>query len=161
MEPSASEPIIQSPFDSDEEALIAATATYSGYSKAGANILIDGGHGAERIDAFVTLEMGEVEREGFTAMVEAHQTYAGFSTFEPLVLQSYDRATENGEDVVTAYVCVDLTGVEAFNESGDSIVDYDQSAFPTFLLRFNVDDSESTILRLAHSELWSGESVCL
>ena len=148
------EPTTTPVFATEEEALAAATQAYAEYLAVSDEI----GHGGwletQGYAAVVTGDALDEELEGAQSYVDEGWRLVGTSTFDSMVLQTYE--TDGGTASVTAYVCLDVSGTDVVDSSGASVVGPDRST----RLPLEVEFIGTNELLLARSDLWSGDSFC-
>lgn len=141
-------------FASDEEALAAAEATYTAYQDLAAEILQDGGRGGERISAVTTADFLDASIKGFIRAERAGWRTVGRSTFRNMVVQSFD--SEADVATVVVYVCEDVSNVEIFGPSGQSLVSPDRP--DTAIMQVVLDRSpDGSMLLIADRQVWSNQ----
>ena len=115
--PSAS--VVAEPFASDEEAVEAATQAYARYSTLGDQVGLEGGVDAERLSAVAVGEFLAGDIDSFREFQLSGQRQVGESTFRDVVLQ---QRSVGPEDVVSVYLCADISGVDLVDAIGDSVL---------------------------------------
>ena len=157
--PPSPTPTVAPIFASDEEALAAATEAYANYLRVSDEILMDGGENPERIQEFTSTELAKSEIEGYRDAQAQKFRSTGGSTFSNLTLQSV--AVDSGNrEMVTAYVCSDVSVVDVLNEDGVSVVSPDRPDRTPFEITFELVDSRDPRLVVASAEVWTGAGVC-
>jgi hypothetical protein len=147
-------------FASDEEALDAARTTYEGFLAASGAVLEENGAFPERIDEYAIAEVADDEKERFAALAASGSRVIGRTVLDIAVLQSYRPMDSDGQDVVSIYACVNVSGVSVFNSGGQSIVAPDRPDKTAFEVSFDRSDTHSTQLRISSNLIWQGVGVC-
>jgi len=147
-------------FSSDEEALAAAEEAYGAYLAVSDQILNEGGAGAERIDAVVTSEIAAIEKAGYLDLANAGLRTVGRTTFFGTVLQRFEAEPASGRDVVTVYLCSDVSGVDVLDAGGNSVVSPDRPPLTAFEVAFDLADGSFVTLVVSREEPWSDSGVC-
>jgi hypothetical protein len=161
--PSASPaaPATEAPlFASDEEALNAARATYEGFLAASGAILEENGAYPERIDEYAIADVADDEKKGFATLAATGSRVIGRTVLDIAVLQSYRPMDSDGQDVVSIYACVNVSGVSVFDSGGQSIVAPDRPDKTAFEVSFDRSDAHPTKLRISSNVIWPGVGVC-
>ena len=146
-------------FESQDDALAAATEAYAGYMETTETVMEEGGVNIDRIDDYVSPEMSQIERDGIAEMVGAGRKFVGRSTFGPLLVQSYEPFTADGLGKIIVYVCVDISTGDLLDKEGVSVIDTSRELASTFEVSFDVNDERRT-LQVAKAHQLSGVSVC-
>jgi hypothetical protein len=147
-------------FASDEEALAAARATYQSFLDATDSIGRDGGASSERLYAFATREVADVDRAGFDRFAAAGHHMEGQSSIKTFELQYYARSALPGEVSVAAYTCVSVAGVDVLDSGGTSVVPETRPDLTPFEVGFVFSEDSGTNLQIALKTLWTGQGVC-
>lgn len=147
-------------FASDEEALAAATEAYAKYLEVSDQILSEGGENPERLDAVATPAWQKLQLEGY-AKAKANGLHSvGSTAFDSLTLEAYDPGAVNGEGLVRAYVCIDVSGVDVLNVEGESVVSTERPGRSPAELVFDWVNGDSPRLVVAEIEAWGGRDFC-
>jgi outer membrane murein-binding lipoprotein Lpp len=141
-------------FATDEEALAAATAAYAAYVKLADQIFVEGGKDPERLDSVATGGFLKASVEGFRDVQEKGWVSTGGTVFRGATLQSY--SATGPTEVVTIYICEDISVVDVFDSSNVSIVSPDRPDSTTFQATFDLD-GEGPGLLLSSREVWSND----
>jgi hypothetical protein len=147
-------------FATDEEALEAARVTYATFIDTANQIMVEGGSLPERIDEVATPKVANVEKDGFQSLVERKLIISGQSVVRDSVLQSYHPRSTDGTRVVSAYFCVDVSGVSLLDENGTSVVKSTRPDMSTFETEFDLASDSPTGLKVAANDPWGGEGIC-
>jgi len=147
-------------FSSDEEALAAAEEAYGAYLAVSGQILNEGGAQPERIDEVVTPERAVVEKAGYLEFESAGRRTVGRTTFFGTVLQRFESETTDGQDVVTVYLCSDVSGVDVLDAAGNSVVSPDRPSLTPFEVAFDTADGTVVTLVVSRKDPWSDSGVC-
>jgi len=147
-------------FATDEMALEAARVTYATFIDTANQIMVEGGSFPERIDEIATPEVAKVEKDGFQSLVERKLTLSGQSTVRESVLQSYYPRSTDGTRVISAYFCVDVSGVSLVDGGGTSVVKSTRPDMSTFETEFDLASDSPTGLKVAANNPWGGEGIC-
>lgn len=142
-------------FASEEEALAAAEEAYSEYVHVVDQILQEGGSEAGRIEEVASGDAMELQLAGFSEAEERGLRSVGNTTFAVDSVQSW---TPDATEVISLFVCQDVSATDLINEVGESIIDPDR---PTLLPRevgFAVGPADRLII--VRDELWLGTNYC-
>ena len=147
-------------FASDEEALAAAQEAYAAYQSMGDLILSEGGENPDRI-ADVSV------RSALKSSLESFETFRndglhsiGEASVDNISFQGYAPGNQGGQDIVSIYLCLDVSGVDVIDSQGKSIVSQTRPAFQAFQVFLDLSDRTSTNLIVAAREPWGGPGVC-
>lgn len=158
-------PIIPSPlpsstpiFASDEEALAAAEEAYGAYQHEEDAISGRGGAEPDSIDRFATGAALEAAKSGFGKYVTLGYRSVGSTDYELTQLQQYSPYAKDGIGIVSAYLCMDLSGLDVVDAQGASVVSPGRPNLQSFEVSFDLVDDD---LLLSSREPWSGEGVCV
>jgi hypothetical protein len=153
---SSSAPVV---FASDEEALATARSTYERFVSTIDTVVAENGQRPERIDEFAVPTLAEEEKQGVQEFLENGFKISGRSLVTNAILQS---RTENagGTNVVTLYVCVDISDVEVMDRSGNSAVESTRPDQNSFEVTFDSGDDQPVGLLVSSTSVWNGGSVC-
>lgn len=141
-------------FASDEEALAAAEEAYAAYVTLTDEILASGGMGVERLDSVATGRQLETDTAELEELASLGYRAIGSTAISDFTLQAYDRQSNMGQSVVTAYVCEDVSDVDIVDPSGESVVEPDRPNRVKYALTFDSTDTKSSILLLSSREPW-------
>jgi hypothetical protein len=158
VQPSAT-PTAQPVFASDEEALAAATEAYEAYISTADQIVRDGGEDPTRIRDYVSDDLAESEIESYALLKERNLRGVGESSYSDFSLQRVS-SDSSRSDVVTAYVCSDLSATDVLDESGQSVVALERQDRRPFELTFDVAEAGPPALVVASVTVWNGGGVC-
>jgi len=147
-------------FASDEEALAAAEDAYAAYLAVSDQILNEGGADPERIDGVVTSDIAAIEKAGYLELESAGLRTVGRTTFFGTVLQRFEAASPDGRDVVTVYLCSDVSGVDVLDFAGNSVVSPDRPSLTPFEVAFDLADRGEGMLVVSREDPWSDSGVC-
>jgi hypothetical protein len=145
--PSAS--AVAEPFASDEEAVAAATEAYAAYLRLGEKIAREGGVGAERLKTVLVGEFLAGEIDDFREFRLSGLRQIGESTFRDVVLQQLGPGPE---DVITVYLCLDVSGVDIIDAAGASVVTARRP--DTSYLEVSFDAGDDGVVRVSSVERW-------
>lgn len=145
-------------FASDEEALAAATEAYARYRSVLDEIFIGGGKDISKLETVATGEQLKTEKSSFVEVRNRGLRSTGGTTFTMEGLQQYDADSPNGQSIVIAYVCEDVTLVDVIDQSGGSVVSSDRPDTSLYEVTFDLDSRDSKLM-VSNKELWS-DSPC-
>ncbi len=155
-EPSAS-PI----FESDEEALAAAEEALVLYYETSDLVLSEGGVGSERLEFVSSAEIAASEKTSHQQMIDRGWHAVGNTQVDSITLQSFDPYADEGDETVTLYACVDVSGLDIVDTSGASVVSPTRSARTPFEIGFVLKSpGDSSNLVLSRKDAWSGDDFC-
>jgi len=144
-------------FASDEEALAAAEAAYGAFQVVEDQVSAAGGEGAEKFEEVAVGSALKSAEEGMATYVELGYRSVGSTGYKLPTLQQYDPYSGGGTAVVSAYLCLDLTGLDVVDASGTSVVAATRPNQQAFEVSFDLIDDR---LLLATREPWEGAGVC-
>ena len=147
-------------FSSDEEALAAAEEAYGAYLAVSGQILNEGGAQPERIDEVVTPERAAIEKASYSDLGNAGLRTVGRTTFFGTVLQRFDTESPDGRDVVSVYLCSDVSGVDVLDAAGNSVVSPNRPALTPFEVAFDLAGGGGMTLVVSRKEPWPESGVC-
>ena len=145
-------------FANEAEALAAATKAYAAYVRVSDEILADGGNNPGRIDEVVTGSQLAADLSGFASAREAGVHSVGSTTFESVVLQQYNNA-HSKNDVVSIYLCENVSSVDVLNASGVSIVTAGRPNRVKYQVTFDRSKEPSLDILVASKSAW-GDGKC-
>jgi len=145
-------------FASDAEALKAAEAAYAAYLKVSDQVLIDGGAKPERLLAVATEAVYQEELEGFEAETAKGWHGVGSSRLDGASLQQY--TPDDPNNVVTVYLCTDISGLDVLDSSGQSVVSPSRPSRTAFEVSFAVKSVGESDLLVSNKQVWTGGGVC-
>jgi hypothetical protein len=154
-QPTTNPPTAAPIFESDEEALAAATEAYGNYLRLSNEIAHGGGNDAQRMSEVATGEALQSEVESLEGMRRAGTIGVGEVRFDNLEMQSADFAA----GLLTAYVCLDVSGTDVVDASGLSVLPDDRVDRLPLEIGF-VYEAEMHRLLLERTEVWDGENFC-
>ena len=147
-------------FATEEEALAVATVAYGDYLNILTTIASEDGAGMERLDSYAAPELSAFEKAGLTQLQEKRLRPVGQQQIANAVLQSYIPAAESGVNIVSIYVCVDVSGLDLVDHGGHSVVETSRPTQTPFEATFNLPEDGSSVLVVATNNVWGGEGVC-
>lgn len=150
----AAEPI----FASDEEALAAAVQAYELYIETVDQLTQDGGEQPERIRDVVDDQYVQELLDSLQRLKESGNHTTGDTKFDQLKL--VERTEEGGSAQVTAYVCIDVSGVRVINAAGDDVTPPDRAPRRPLQAIFVSSSDEPSKLLPSGSEKWTGDDFC-
>jgi len=112
-------PSIAPAFESEEQALAAATAAYTEYLAVSDAILADGGENPERIAGLVTRAHLVDELDGFEYFARNGLAAVGRTQLVQIRLQRFDKDGDSPR--VVAYACVDGSAIDIVSADGVAI----------------------------------------
>jgi hypothetical protein len=148
------------PYASGDEALIAAQSSYEQFMAVANKIMAEGGADPDRLDAVASPEIASGEKEGFEGFAERKLTVGGGSTITNAVLQSYSPSSTDGKGIITAYFCVNVSGVTVVDETGVSIVPSTRPDATPFEVVFDLVQKNPPQLVVSAKNVWAGEGIC-
>ena len=145
-------------FANEAEALAAATKAYAAYVKVSDEILADGGRDPERIKKVATGAQIAADLSGFKSAREQKVHSVGSTTFESVVLRQYDSA-QGRHDLVSVYLCEDVSSVDVFDAAGTSIVTAERPSRVKYQVTFDRSGERSLDILVASKSAW-GDGEC-
>lgn len=145
-------------FASEEDALAAATDAYEAYLKLWAQIASDPNSDPTEIAAVSSGDFYSSELEGITALRDNGWTVVGASTLRSVELQYVNLNATAPEQVLGAYVCVDVSAVDVIDATGASVVAESRPDLQAFEVLFDLNDKKALVP--SSREPWDPESVC-
>ena len=141
-------------FASEEEALAAAEEAYAAYVAMSDLIFVEGGANAERMTAVATGAFLEATLSSFNEVQANGLHSTGGTVFRDVSLQSYSPDSLSA-DIVSVYVCEDISAVNVFDSAGQSIVSADRPDQTVFQVVFDLGNGGG--LLVASREVWKNE----
>jgi hypothetical protein len=145
-------------FASDAEALAAAEKAYAAYLKVSDQIFVDGGKDPERLLTVATRQVYAGELEGFQTAAKNGWHSTGGSQADNYSLESFDPG--DLKDMITVYLCSDVSQVDVLDASGRSVVSPNRPARTAFEVTFAPKAADSEVLVVSDKNLWTGGGVC-
>jgi hypothetical protein len=156
-QPTTNPPTAAPIFESDEEALAAATEAYANYQQMADLITADGGHNPERIAPFVSDEYLSTEVQQYAGYQDANAHSIGKTTFVVADAQRLDYMNRN-DTSITLYICDDVSGIDVRNEADESLVTETRTEVTPFEVGFVL--SEDDVLVVDSRDVWEQENFC-
>ena len=147
-------------FSSDEEALAAAEEAYAAYLAVSDQIAQDGGANPDRLAAVAGSELAITEKTGYSELQNAGLRTVGSTKFFGATLQRFEAESTDGRDVVTVYLCSDVSGVDVLDTAGNSVVSPDRPPLTPFEVSFDLANSARAALVVSRKEPWPESGVC-
>ena len=147
-------------FASDEEALAAAQEAYAAYQSLGDLILSEGGENPDRIADVSVRSALQSSLESFESFRTGGLHSVGEATAGNISLQSYSPRNELGQDIVSIYLCLDVSKVAVVDSEGNSVVSESRPPLQAFQVFLDQSDTTATNLIVAAREPWGGPGVC-
>lgn len=145
-------------FASEEEALAAAEEAYSAYVDMADLLLSESGVDPERLRPLVGDQLYERQEAGFKQAAASGLIGTGQTNFLVDRVQAVDLEASVGEQVIAAYVCRDVSGVDILDSDGNSVVSEDRvSILPVEVAWSRGSANELVVSR---DDVWSGENFC-
>jgi predicted RNase H-like HicB family nuclease len=145
-------------FASEEEALAAAEEAYGAYLEAWALIASEGGIEPERIASNAVGDFYEDELNGFQTLRDNQWKVVGASELRSAQLQYADLDESHLGQVVAAYLCIDVSGVDVLDLAGNSVVASTRPDLQAFEVVFDLTE-EGSLVPSSRSP-WDAGSVC-
>ena len=145
-------------FATEDDALAAATAAYAAYVKVSDQIFMEGGANPDRLKSVATGEQLKADVNGYRMAAAKNFHSTGGTTFESAALQQYSRSSDDGQAVVTIYLCEDISKVDVRDASGLSIVSPTRPNRVAYEVVFDEIPGKSNNLLVSHKEPWPGGS---
>ena len=144
-------------FASDEEALAAAEAAYAAYQVVEDAIFAEGGANPERLTAVASRDFLDASLAGFDSIRSKGWRSVGKSAITSVDLQAYD-PTASDIDIITVYLCDDVSAVDVLDSSGVSVVSPQRPDRTLFEVRFDLEPVSKALL-VASRDVW-GDGQC-
>jgi Na+-transporting methylmalonyl-CoA/oxaloacetate decarboxylase gamma subunit len=160
VEPPASSPSAAPVFASEEEALAAATEAYAAYLAVSDAVLGEGGAGPERVDEVARGSARDDALSSFESFAAKKFRSTGNTSFDRLILQGYSPGDTSPSEIVTAYVCVDISAVDVLDDTGASVVAPARPDFQAYEVAFGTKQENAAALIVSRAEAWAGSGVC-
>jgi hypothetical protein len=151
-----SEPV----FASEEEALAAATKAYAAYQDMSDQIFADSGAEPDRIDQFAGASALSASTASFESFAQQNYRTVGAASVSELILQQFDSHSANGVEVMTVYLCLDISAVDVLNEDGVSVVSPTRPSKQAFEVAFDLDAESGRGLLVSRREPWPSNGIC-
>jgi len=145
-------------FKSDADALAAAKKAYLAYLAVSDQILVDGGANSKRLLTVATPEELKAQIPGFSEFQTNKWHGAGRTTIESFRLEGFFPTQREG--IVSAYVCVDVSGVNVLDAAGSSVVSATRPSLQPFEATFDLKTRNSKTLVVASQKPWTSGGVC-
>jgi hypothetical protein len=146
-------------FASDEEALAAAEEAYATYLAVVDRVLGEGGSDPDRLRSSArgeALEQAIADANEFNA--KGYRT-TGTTSLQSTSLQFHNAYAPDGEVVVRAYVCEDVSQVDLLGKDGTSLVSPARPDLTPFEAAF-IRSEQGGSLVVSSREVWGDVSVC-
>ena len=157
--PRSNPPAAAPVFASDEEALAAATEAYEGYVKTADQIVRDGGSDPSRISEYVSDDLAASEVASFASLKDRSLRGVGETSYANFSLQQVS-TDPSDKEIVTAYVCSDLSETDVVDDTGESVVDPDRPDRTAFVITFDLSSVDPSALVVSSITVWDGGGVC-
>jgi hypothetical protein len=145
-------------FASEEEALAAAEKAYAEYLRVSDEILIDGGNDPRRLLDVATEGVYQAELDGFNQVHAQGWHSTGGSTADHFRIEQFN--PRDKVDVLTAYLCSDVSRVDVLDASGASVVSPTRPNRTAFEVSFSYREGSSTGLVVSNKSPWAGGGIC-
>jgi len=147
-------------FASEEEALAAATEAYERYLEVSDEIANAGWSDSSGLDDVLTGQALEEERQAASDSASRELKQVGSTAYNSLVVEQVVPATKGTPATrVSAYVCLDVSGLSVISADGTSVVAPDRPDEYPLELVF-VQSADAPTLLLEESRSWSGQNFC-
>ena len=147
-------------FATDAEALAAATEAYAAFSNASDDVFNDGGTDAGRISAVTSAEYSAALIKEFDDIRAQSRRSIGRSNFDGVTLQQIDESAPRGTNVLSAYLCADISGTDVVDATGISVITSPRPSRTPFLVTFDWKDKDHNALVVSSQSVWNGDGVC-
>ena len=131
-EPTATPTTAAPIFETDAEALAAATEAYAAFSALVDTIFQDGGAQPERIRSVASERLAQSTIADFESVASEQIRSTGTNRFDSVTLYSLNESAPEGIEVVTLHLCLDVSASDVVDATGISV------APPTRRLRTSV-----------------------
>jgi hypothetical protein len=143
-------------FASDAEALAAAEAAYAAYLKVSDQILAGGGMHPEQLLEVASESVYATEAVGYASAKQKGWRSVGASKVDGAELQSYE--SNDPSHLVTAYLCIDVSGVDVVDSAGVSVVSSTRPDRTAFEISFGLKNNKRLIV--LNKQVWPGGGIC-
>ena len=143
-------------FESDDVAQRIATETYGRYLQKSDEILRDGGQQPERINSLVVGAALSMAMSDFDEFRQANARLVGETGFSVVRMQG--RRSAGNEEIVTLYLCNDVSKVDIRDAGGVSLVESARVPVSPFVITVVASNEENA--RVASKDLWEGSDFC-
>ncbi|WP_066593926.1 hypothetical protein [Cryobacterium arcticum] len=157
--PTSNPPTVAPIFASDEEALAAATEAYTNYVETADLIITEGGIDPERIVQYTSGDLAETEMQSYRSLQQQGLHGTGKSAYSNFAVQAFTPDAPDGEGILTAYVCSDVSGTDIVDAEGRSTLAAERHPRTPFLIVFDLN-SEGNRLLVSAANVWDGAGVC-
>jgi len=147
-------------FASEEEALAAATEAYAAYLAVSDQVLGEGGAGPERVNEVASGVARDEALSSFESFSVQKFRSTGNTTFHQLIVQGYLPAGDADAEIITIYVCVDISAVDVLDDTGRSVVAPTRPDFQAYEVAFGIHPQNEIALIVSRAEAWAGSGVC-
>ncbi|WP_104130276.1 hypothetical protein [Cryobacterium sp. N21] len=146
-------------FASNEDALVAAKATYTKYLALGDTADgTDSGSWKEYLSLTTGSEKQGVERAR-DLMDKNGWSFTGVTLFDSMTIQSSQALADSTWEIRT-YLCLDLSSSDTVNTLGESVVKADRPGRSPMVVVFVTPNRNSQQLLISESPIWSGSNFC-
>ncbi|TFD10598.1 hypothetical protein E3T35_12760 [Cryobacterium sp. TMT1-2-2] len=146
-------------FASNEDALVAAKATYTKYLALGDTADgTDSGSWKEYLSLTTGSEKQGVERAR-DLMDKNGWSFTGVTLFDSMTIQSSQALADSTWEIRT-YLCLDLSSSDTVNTLGESVVKADRPGRSPMVVVFVAPNRNSQQLLISESPIWSGSNFC-
>ena len=146
-------------FASNDEALAAATATYSAYLSAGDAA---GKIGSDSWNEYLSFTTG-AEHDGVVSSrkktEEGGRSFTGTTSFDSMTVQMSSALPDETWEIRT-YVCLDISESTMVDATGQSVSSPDRQVRWPMVIAFITPTSNSSQLLISESRAWSGSNFC-
>ncbi|MEY2849002.1 MAG: hypothetical protein RI885_1668 [Actinomycetota bacterium] len=136
--------------------MAAATEAYAAFQATLDSVLMDGGARPERIDDVATGSARDQALESFTNFRDNSYRTIGATKVGGIKMQ----ATDNGSEVVSIYVCLNIENVDVVDGDGVSVVLPSRPNEQAFEVGFVEAGLESGQIVVDRRDVWAGSDVC-
>ena len=146
-------------FATEAEALAAATKAYAAYVRVSDEILADGGNNPERIKKVASGEALDGALAGYSDFRQRGLHSEGDSKIDRVSLQKFSPDSVSGKHLVTIYACLDVEGVNVFDQTGTSVVSPQRPSRQPFQVSADWRESKQQLF-VSSRNPWSGGGIC-
>ena len=146
-------------FATEAEALAAATEAYAAYVRVSDEILADGGKNPERIEQVSSGQALDGALSGYSDFRQQGLHSVGDSKIDHVSLQKFSRDSATGENLVSIYACLDVKGVDVFDQTGASVVSSQRPSRQPFQVFVDWRESKQQLV-VSSREPWLDGGIC-
>lgn len=147
-------------FENEEQALAAGTEAYESYLGVWNRVVADGGVDPARIDEVTTGELRTFENESLSKLQELGWTFSGAASLEVFTISDWYSKADAAGVLIVGSACVDMTGLQATDGAGASIIKPERPAKRTWAVHIAPGAADQRPYVLVKHEVIKEGSSC-